>query len=79
MTVHENSMAYDASPPGRPMACSHMQGRRVATSCPSTLYTALSHSLLGSVPFTYEPLPTPLVQFRAHNSHDRRVGAIENA
>ena len=72
-------MAYDASTPGRPMAYSHMQGRRVPTSCPSNLYTALAHSLLGSVPLTYGVLPTPLVQFRAHNSHDRRAGAIENA
>jgi hypothetical protein len=50
-------MAYDASTPGRPMACSHMQGRRVPTSCPSTLYAALAHSLLGSVPLTYGDLP----------------------
>jgi hypothetical protein len=72
-------MAYEHLSPGRPMACSHMQGRRVPTSCPATLYTAMAHSLPGSVPFTYEPLPTPLVQFRAHNSHDRLIGAIENA
>ena len=79
MTAHKTAIVYEVSTPGRPMACSHMQGRRVPTSCPSTLYTALAHSLLGSVPFTCEPLPTPLVQFRAHNTHDRRVGAIENA
>jgi hypothetical protein len=79
MTVLEISMAYDESTPGRPMACSHMQCRRVPTSCPSTQYAAIAHSLLASVPLSYEALSTPLVQFRAHNSHDRRVGAIENA
>jgi len=48
-------------------------------SCLRTLYTALAHSLLDSVQLTYGPLPTPLAQFRAHNSRDQRAGAIESA
>ena len=62
-----------------PMACLHMQGRRVPATCPSSLYAALAHTLQHSTPLTCGALPTPLVQFRAHNSHHRRVSAIENA
>jgi hypothetical protein len=61
------------------MACSRMQGRRVPTSCPNTMYTALAHSLLGSVPLTYEALQTPMHQSGPRNPHNQQVGAIENA
>ncbi len=61
------------------MACSRMQGCRVPTSSPSTLFTALAHCLQDSVLLTYGDQQTSLVQFCGLNGHDQRVGVIENA
>ena len=61
------------------MACSHMQGSRVPTSCPSNLFMALAHCLQNSVLLTYGVPQAPLRQYGSHNAHHQQVGAIENA
>ena len=79
MTAHKPAIAYDCLYPCRPMACSHMQASRVPTSCPTTLYTALAHTLQGSVLPNYGAPTTPLVQLRPSNGLDQPAGTIENA
>jgi hypothetical protein len=61
------------------MACSHMQASRVPTSRPTTLYTALAHTLQGSVLPNYAAPQTPLVQLCPSNGRNQPAGTIENA
>ena len=56
-----------------------MQGCRVPTISPSTLFAALAHCLQDSVLLTYGFPHTLLVRFRTPNGHNQRASAIENA
>jgi hypothetical protein len=79
LTAHKPAIAYDCLYPCRPMACSHMQGSPVPTSCPNTVYTALAHTLQGSVLPNYAAPPTPLVQLCPSDGLHQRARTIENA
>ena len=61
------------------MACSHMQGSRVPTSCPSTQYTAIAHTLQGSILPNYGASPDSLGSIVPSNGLDQPTGTIENA
>jgi hypothetical protein len=56
-----------------------MQGSRVPTSCPSTRYTAIAHTLQGSILPNYGASPDSLGSIVPSNGLDQPTGTIENA
>jgi len=56
-----------------------MQCSRVPASYPSTLFTALAHTLQGSVLLHLRDSPESVGQILRPIGHDQRAGAIENA
>jgi hypothetical protein len=79
LTAHKPAIAYDVSTPVAPW---HTRTCK-ALVCPQAvqvpLYTALAHTLQGSVLPNYAAPPTPLVQLCPSNRLDKPTGTIENA
>jgi hypothetical protein len=79
LTAHKPAIAYDVS---TPVARWHARTCK-ALVCPQAvqvpLYTALAHTLQGSVLPNYAAPSTPLVQLCPSNGLDQPAGTIENA
>ena len=79
LTAHKTSMAHDVSTPVAPW---HARTCK-AVLCPQAAHAPCIRHSLTPCSTQLRSLKglssTRLVQFRAHNSHDRRDGAIENA